>query len=285
MEQIKLSNGTLTVTISTMGAEMQSIEKNGCEVLWNGDAAFWTGRAPVLFPICGGLRDDKFIFEGKEYTIPKHGYARKTEFLLEKASDTSATFLLTSNEESLKKLPFSYELRITYTLEGDRVRVRYDVTNTGNKTMYFSIGSHEGYACPEGIEEYSVIFEKEEALSATVLNGNLLEYKANPVPMKGRELPLSYDFFAIDALVFADIKSRKATLLHRPTGRRVTVEFPDRDFLFIWTKPGAPYLCIEPWAGLPDYVDSDYDITKKRGIIALPAGKTDTREHRIIMEN
>lgn len=285
MEQIKLSNGTLTVTVSTMGAEMQSIVKNGREILWNGDAAFWSGRAPVLFPICGGLRDDKFVFEGKEYSIPKHGYARKTEFALEKASDTSATFLLKSDEAAEKKLPFPNELRITYTLDGNSISVRYDVTNTGKGTMYFSIGSHEGYACPEGIEEYSVVFEKEEALEATVLDGNLLEHKANPLPMKGAELPLNYDFFAIDALVLADIKSRKATLLHRPTGRKVTVEFPDRDFLFLWTKPGAPYLCIEPWAGLPDYVDSDYDFTKKRGIIALEAGKTDTREHRIIIED
>lgn len=280
-KEIIISNEKIKCTIFTMGAEIQSIIKDGKELIWEGNPDVWSGRSPVLFPICGGLKDDKYIFEGAEYTLPKHGFARKSEFEVEESSDTEAVFLLKSNDETKKNYPFDFELRVIYTLSGEEIKVEYKLSNVGNKTMYYSVGSHEAYACPEGIEEYSVVFDEEETLKASILNGNLLEYNTNLIGENIRELPLKYEYFAIDALVFLDVKSRKVTLMHKDK-KVVDVEFDGADYLLLWTKPTGKYICIEPWCGIPDFEDSDYDITKKRGIISAKPGETVTKTHKLI---
>lgn len=280
-EQIKISNGEITAVISTRGAELKSVVKNGREFIWEGDPNVWAGQAPLLFPICGGLKDDKYVLGGNEYTLEKHGFARFKEFSVESREENKATFLLREDGETLKKFPFRFELRVTYTLNGGTVEVDYSVKNCDEKEMFFSIGAHEGYACPEGIEEYSIIFEKEEELSCHPLNGNLLEHSTYDVGRNSRELPLKYSFFAIDALTFLNLKSRKATLRHNPTGRTVDVEFNGFDYMFVWTKPNGKYICIEPWCGIPDFVDSDFDITKKTGINSVKPGSVFERTHKI----
>lgn len=281
-EQLSISNGIITAVISTKGAELKSVVKDGAEILWEGNPDVWAGQAPLLFPICGGLKDDKYIFEGKEYTLQKHGYVRMSEFDVESSVDTSATFILRSNENTKKQFPFDYELRVTYTLTDNKICVGYSVKNVGSGDMYFSIGSHEGYACIGGIEEYSLIFDKSENFVCNVLNGNLLEYNTYSVG-EGRELPLKYDFFTIDALTFLNLKSRGVNLVHRPSGRSLRVEFDGFNYLFVWTKPNANYICVEPWCGIPDFVDSNYDITQKRGIVKLEANAEKVLTHSIIL--
>lgn len=281
-EQLSISNGIITAVISTKGAELKSVVKDGAEILWEGNPDVWAGQAPLLFPICGGLKDDKYIFEGKEYTLQKHGYVRTSEFDVESSGDTAATFIIRSNENTKEQFPFDYELRVTYTLIDNKICVGYSVKNVGIGDMYFSIGSHEGYACTGGIEEYSLIFDKNENFVCNVLNGNLLEYNTYSVG-EGRELPLKYDFFAIDALTFLNLKSRGVNLVHRPSGRSLRVEFDGFDYLFVWTKPNANYICIEPWCGIPDFVDSNFDITQKRGIVKLEANAEKVLTHRIIL--
>ncbi len=282
-EQLKISNGIISAVLSTTGAELKSVIKDNREIIWEGNPDVWSGQAPLLFPICGGVKDDKYTFDGKEYTLEKHGYGRFKEFEVEAKGDNFITFLLRSDAESLEKFPFEYELRLTYTLVDNKIEVKYSVKNTGNSDMYFSIGAHEGYACPEGIEEYSLVFEKEENLTCNILDGNLLEYNTYSVGENTRELPLKYDFFAVDALTFLNLKSRQVSLVHRPTGRTISVEFDGFDYMFVWTKPNAKYICIEPWCGVPDFVDTDGDITKKKGIIKLPAQQTAERIHNIIL--
>ncbi len=280
-EQLVISNEYISVTISARGAEMQSINKGGKEILWDGNPEVWAAHAPVLFPICGGLKEDKFILDGKEYTVQKHGYARFEEFEVEYSDKEKAVFLLRSNEESLKSFPFEYELRIIYTLDGCKVNIEYNVKNLSKGDMYFSIGSHEGYACPEGIEEYSIVFDKCEDLDSSILDGNLLEYNTVNVGKNTCELPLRYEYFAVDALVFLSLKSRKLSLKNKATGETVGVEFDGADYLLLWTKPGAKYICIEPWSGIPDFVDSDFDITNKKGITKLGANDTYVKKHSI----
>ncbi len=280
-EQLVISNEYISVTISARGAEMQSINKGGKEILWDGNPEVWAAHAPVLFPICGGLKEDKFILDGKEYTVQKHGYARFEEFEVEYSDKEKAVFLLRSNEESLKNFPFEYELRIIYTLDGCKVNIEYNVKNLSKGDMYFSIGSHEGYACPEGIEEYSIVFDKCEDLDSSILDGNLLEYNTVNVGKNTCELPLRYEYFAVDALVFLSLKSRKLSLKNKATGETVGVEFDGADYLLLWTKPGAKYICIEPWSGIPDFVDSDFDITNKKGITKLGANDTYVKKHSI----
>jgi len=281
-KQVAISNSDISVTISTFGAEIKSVIKNGKEMIWDGNPEFWSGQAPLLFPICGGLKDDKFIFEGKEYTLQKHGYARKCEFELESVEKEKAVFLLCSDEESLKQYPFEYELRIIYTLDGSKLNVEYNVKNISDKNMYFSIGAHEAYACPEGIEEYSIVFDKAEDLNATQLDGNFLKYETVNIGKNVTELPLKTEYFEIDALVFLDIKSRKVSLKNQRTGETVAVEFDGFDYLLLWTIPGANYICIEPWCGIPDFVDSDYDITNKKGIIKVLPESICSKTHSIL---
>lgn len=281
-EQIIISNDRIKATISTLGAEIQSVTVDGKENIWEGDPNVWSGHAPLLFPICGGLRDDAYVFGGKSYTLEKHGYARFAEFTAEKVSENEATFLLCSDDTSRKQFPFEYELRVTYTIEENKINVVYSVKNTDAKDMYFSIGAHEAYACPEGIEEYSIEFEKSENLVCNALEGNYLSHETYSVGENTRELALKYDYFAVDALVFLSLKSRKAFLKNRTTGRKIEVDYDGFDYLLLWTKPGAKYICIEPWCGIPDFADSTGDFTKKEGIIRLAAGDTYVRTHSMV---
>ncbi len=283
-EIIKISNGHMSAQISTLGAELKSVKLGEKEILWEGDPAVWSGQAPLLFPICSGLKDDKFIFEGREYNLTKHGFAKFSEFEIESSKSDSATFLLRSNPESLKGYPFEYELRVTYTLINDTIKIDYAVKNMGNKNMYYSIGAHEGYACPEGIENYSIVFEKTEDIMCNKIDGPLLSYEKTMIAENCKELPLKQEYFEVDAIIMTDIKSQKAAIRNLKTGKiSVEVDFNGFENLLIWTKPNAPYVCIEPWCGITDYVDSDYDITKKPCIIEVLPGEESLRCHSITL--
>ena len=281
-KEVKIKNSSLAVTISSMGAEITSVKKGEKELIWQADPSVWKGHAPLLFPICGGLKDDKFIYDGKEYIIAKHGFARNSEFEVETASKDNATFLLKSNDETKKCYPFDFELRVIYSLKENELTVTYDIKNTTDGDMYFSIGSHEAYSCPNGISEWSVIFDKEENLIATPVDGPLLTYDENILAKSTRILLLKDEYFEIDALVFLNLKSRKLTLKNDKTGDEIKLDFDGFPYLLIWTKPNAKYICLEPWCGIPDYLDSDFDITKKKGIIRLGKGENTIRTHKIL---
>ena len=276
-----LSNGILTATFSAVGAELIGLEKDGRNVIWEGDPAVWGFHAPVLFPICGGLKDDRFLYRGKEYILQKHGFVRRSEFAIESKSENEIVFLHRSNEETLKQYPFPYEFRVIYTLDGSSLRVGYSVKNPSDDELYFSVGAHEGYACPEGIEEYSVLFETPETLDATQLDGNLLAHTTVNYGRGVAELPLKYDYFAVDALVFRDIRSRSVTLLHRASGRTIGLDFPGHDTFLLWTKPGAKYICLEPWCGCPNYVDGSEKLEERERILRLAGGARITKTHVI----
>lgn len=276
-----LKNNNLYVEIAETGAEIRKVTFCGKDRFWNGDEKYWTGVSPVLFPICSGLPDDKFTFQNKEYTLCKHGFARKSVFKVEKADDTSATFLLKDSPETLLSYPWHFELRITYTLSGNNIEVDYNVKNTSENTMYYSIGSHEAYLCENTIEDYDVIFEKPETLLAYELEGALLSGKTIPILENQNVLPLLDKYFEVDALVFKDVKSRFVTLKNRKTNQTVSVKFEGFDYLLLWHKYGAPYMCIEPWAGISSTKGDSLDITQKEGIIKLDSGKNNVLKHTI----
>ncbi len=269
-ENYVLKNEQLEAVFTSKGAELISLKKLGKEFIFR-DANIWGYSAPVLFPICGGLKDDKFILDGKEYTLAKHGFCRDAQFSVESISDTSITFLLTDSPETLTMYPFSFEFRIIYTIDKDALCVEYRTTNKTNKSMYYSVGCHEAYLCPEGIENYTIVFDEKETLDSHIVRGNLLDYETVRIIESSSELPLKYDYFSIDALAFSKIKSESVTLCANDGERIVKVDFPGFSHLLLWTKNtcDAPYICIEPWCGFPDMVDSEYDITKRPGIIKV----------------
>lgn len=278
---ITLKNEFIKAEINEVGAELKSLICFDKEYIWEGKPEVWNGSSPLLFPICGGLKEDKYILNGKEYKMQKHGYGRFQIFEVENKTDSSAVFLHKSNEETKECFPFDYELRIIYTLEGKSLKIDYSVKNLTDDTMYFNIGSHEAYYTPEGIEDYDVVFPQNETMDSYVLYGNLLSDQKLPMLKDSNVLPLYDKYFTIDALVFKDLKSKSCLLRNRKTGKAVRVDFPDARYFLLWHKPNSPYMCVEPWDGVQDIVGSSYDITEKEGINALAAGKEYIYTHTI----
>ncbi|MBR2466722.1 MAG: aldose 1-epimerase family protein [Clostridia bacterium] len=278
---ITLKNETLTALISETGAEVKSLSRAGEEFIWEGDPEIWKFSAPMVFPICGALKDGKFIHRGKEYALQKHGFARTSEFSVSKLSEEEAVFTLAATDETRAVFPFEFELRVIYTLEGERLAVRYEVENKGFEKMYFSLGSHEAYKTPEGIEEYDVIFDEPVSLAKTVIEDALTTEKTVPVLKNSSVLPLYHKSFENDALLFRDVAFRAATLKNRVNGRGVRVEFPDMRHMLLWHVKKSPYMCIEPWDGLPDAADADGRIENKLDVTELEAGKIYKNVHFI----
>ncbi|GHU71641.1 LACX protein [Clostridia bacterium] len=280
MNLVTISNKDISVTISTIGAELQSIrDKDGVERLWQGDPAWWSGRAPILFPVAGGLIEDSYILDGQRYFMPKHGFVRQLDWSVEDVAADSATFMVNAKDPGF---PFDYELRARYTVSGGALKVEYIVSNTGDRVFWYGIGAHEAYSTPEGIEDYEIVFDEEERLASFPLKGNFILHEAVTMFEHTKVLPLKYDDFAVDALVFAQLKSHGVTLRSRSHPRTVRVEFtPIHEVLMFWTKPGAPYICIEPWTNAPDFIDHDMQISHKPGCMYLDPGASQTITHTI----
>ena len=279
--RICISNQTLSAEIDCRGAQLRSLKKDGCELLWQGDSRFWTETAPVLFPICGGLKDDRYFLDGKEYTLEKHGFACGLDFEGEKLSESCARFVLVSNEKTLKKYPYNLVFTVTFTLSDSVLETEYSVENKNDREMYFSVGAHEGYACKEGIEACEVIFNRTESFETCLLDGGILSRLKQKILPDGKVLPLKESYFETDALIFENVNSDEVTLFNRESGRRITVGFDGFETLLIWTIPGAEYVCIEPWSGFPDYSDTDGDFTKKNAIQRLAARGSMTKVHTV----
>lgn len=279
MSMITIQNSELRVAISTLGAELQSIvDKNGVERIWQRDPAFWAGCAPVLFPVAGGYKDDVYYMNGKRYEMPKHGYVRKLEWAVETAEAEKAVFLMT---EKAPGFPFEYEMRVIFALKANQLAVTYRVTNKDSQTFWYGLGAHEAYSIPGGIEHYRMVFDEKEIFANNELVGNLIKPETVIVSDESDTLPLKTEFFAVDALVFRGFKSRGVTLVSDLHDRKIRVDFPGHDVLMFWQKPGAEYICIEPWCNAPDFTDADQQIEHKPGCICLKSGETVDRTHTI----
>lgn len=278
---ITISNSQICVTIAKKGAEIQSIKCGDTEYMWSKDPAFWAQSAPIMFPICGGLKNGKYELDGKSYEMSKHGFAKLSDFEVEDATDTSVTFVLKDNEKTRKMYPFSFAFRVSFILEGKSLKVTYDAENLDSKTMYCTFGGHEAYACPEGVEAYELVFPEKETLYAYGLNGDILTDYTKLMVNDSNRLVINDKDFALDALVFRNVKSNSVTLKSKITDRQINVEFDGFDYLVLWHKYSAPYLCIEPWCGLPDLSGSTYNFIEKEGMRSIPAGCHFVRTHTI----
>ncbi len=267
---ITITNGILTASITEQGAELCSLVKNGFEYLWSGDARVWGHTAPVLFPTLCTLKNNQYTLDGTTYHLAKHGFLRDKTFTVECVTENSATLLYTDTEETRKVYPFAFAFRVIFTLSDSTLSVEYRVDNENDKTMYFSVGAHEAYATPEGIEDYDIIFPQKENLETVLLTaGGLLQKQTMTIGKDTEYLPLYDKYFLLDTLIFRNLKSRSLSLRNRKTGREVVVAYPNCDYLAIWHKPSAGYVCIEPWSGLPDPEDTDGNLATKEGILTL----------------
>lgn len=269
-----ISNSNLTAQINHFGAELFSLQNSdNKEYIWEGNPAFWGKHSPILFPIVGTLKNNTYHYNGIEYQLPRHGFARDMEFTLSNKSENSATFSLTSSEESNKVYPFDFELQVIYTLVENKLIIAYNIINNNNYTMPFSIGAHPAFALPKPFGEYTLEFEYPEVLTSFELENDLLSDKATTIEMVGNQIPLDYSLFEKDALIFKELQSKAITILENKSPL-LRVQFNDFPNLGIWTKSNAPFLCIEPWLGYSDTVHSSGNILEKDGIQLLEAKKS-----------
>ncbi|MEP6931319.1 MAG: aldose 1-epimerase family protein [Flavobacterium sp.] len=269
-----ISNSSLKASIKHAGAELFSITDNqNKEYIWEGNPSFWGKHSPVLFPIVGTLKNNTYTIDGKEYQLSRHGFARDMEFELIDKTQNSATFSLLSNNETLLKYPFAFELRLIYTLEEKELTIAYQVINKGNTRIPFSIGAHPAIALPDEFEKYSLKFEKDEVLKYNLLENDLISNKTEVLKTTDNLVPLKYQIFENDALVFKSLESNSLTIVEN-SKPYVRVNFEDFPSLGIWTKEQAPFVCIEPWFGYSDTAENSGDLFQKEGILILDANQT-----------
>lgn len=268
-----LSNETLNVTFKTKGGTLKSIRKDGLEYLWQGDPAYWSGQSPVLFPICGSLRNDTAtIGSGKTTQMPRHGIIRKKEFTMEHQTSDEIVFSIRSSAETLEQYPFDFKVSEHFRLNGSTITVTYRVENTGTETMPFFIGGHPAFCCPiepdEKFEDYVVKFPQKETCSTPdPVPGTGLQDLTSRTPLLDDTdvLPLSYEDYSNDARVLDTLKSRSATLLSTKSGRGVRLDFPDFPYLLLWNNNRGRFLAMEPWGGLSTTTEEDDVFEHKAG--------------------
>ncbi len=268
-----ISNSTLKASIKHAGAELFSIKDNqNNEYIWEGNPDFWGKHSPVLFPIVGTLKNNTYRINGKEYHLPRHGFARDMEFDLIEKTENKAIFSLKSSEETLQKYPFEFELQLIYTLNESSLDLEYKVINKGKEKMPFSIGAHPAIAVPGNFEDYAFEFEKEEILKYYLLENDLISSKTKILETKDNLVPLNYELFKNDALIFKTLESKSLTIL-KDLKPYVKVDYKDFPSLGIWTKENAPFVCIEPWLGYSDTDENSGDLYEKEGILTLEENK------------
>ena len=280
-----IKSSFLTVEIDSRGAELKSIvDADGTQRLWQGDKDLWEDQAPLLFPVCGRMTESRYLYNGTSYTIPPHGFARDCVFTLESSTVDKAVYLLTSNDNTRKVYPFDFELRVIYALTENSLAVTYTVNNKTDGDMYFSIGSHEGYLCEGETPDYNIFFDKKEFLPNHLLNGPFLNGEVEDAPITDGIMELCDDEFKrLDTYIFRDTVSKRVTLKKKNDEKSVTVDFSQTPNLLIWKEPGAPFICIEPWCGVPDHFNEVRELSDKDGIVKLEKNGVFTNTHTIII--
>lgn len=290
MNTVQLSNDKISITLKSLGAEIISMkDSNETEYLWQGNPGYWSGQAPVLFPIVGCLRNGTASVSGnKTCSFGRHGLARKKEFTLESSTNTSAVYSLTADDETLQQYPFHFELQMIYELKDSGVKVTHKVINHDSIAMPYCVGGHPAFNCPisegENFEDYVVTFEFPETAHCAKLDENALIDNSHRITVLENSaiLPVKHSMFYDDALIFDQLKSRKACLKHKDLDKGICVTFPDFDYLGIWSSANdGPFVAIEPWSGTSTCTDEDDIFEHKRGIRILEPGMEESLSYTI----
>ncbi len=276
---ITLKTAGVTAEARSLGGELISFKKDGKEYVWTGDEKYWPGRAPALFPFVSSLVDGKTLIGGKECHIPtRHGFVRQSELALIESSETKVVFELRESEETLANYPFKFSFKITHEIGTDGFTTTFTVTNKDEKDMPFCIGGHPGFLLEDGMENYKLVFEKDEDCDIGHCDENS-RYCDDFVIEKrlvGKEWDLCYSDFDIDALFVKGVKSNKVSIVNKHTGKvHLTFDYTGFSELVLWTAPGkqSPYLCLEPWNGLPPVIGESGNFEDKPYIRVLKPGE------------
>ncbi len=277
-----LQNQTLTVQISDTGAELCSVKRGACEYIWYGDPAFWKFHAPIVFPVCGKLQDGKYDYDGKTYEIPSHGFSRPSLFTCISHTDTALCLQLTANDETRAVYPFEFCLKVWYLLDGEKLTTRMEIENTGNTLLPATLGFHPGFNVPlDGgrFEDYYLEFQAPCYPDRMVFSEQILrtgEWRA--FLLEGSKiLRLRHDLFDNDA-IFLQHTAKSVTLKADHTDRAVTLSYSEIPYLGVWhaTAKEAPYVCIEPFAGLAGLDGVREDLLTRPNTFRIEPGKVHT---------
>lgn len=283
---VAISSGDLTARIAPLGAELVSLtDPQGRELIGGGDPAWWMGHAPILFPIVGRLNDDQYQLGDRRYTLPQHGFARRRAFRRVVQDPDAVRFRLVDSPETQAVYPFAFVLDMAFHLAGPALTIIATIGNPGDAPLPASFGFHPAFAWPLPFgaprEAHRIRFAADEpAALRRVVPGGLMGPDTIPSPVQGAELVLRDELFAHDALIWDRLESR-ALRYGAPDGPQLEIAFPDTEWLGIWTKPGAPFICIEPWAGMADPAGFGGDFTDKPGVFTVAPGES--RSFRMIV--
>jgi galactose mutarotase-like enzyme len=276
---VSIRSEVLSAEIDPLGAQLSVLRNNAAlDLLWDGNPAVWAGRAPLLFPIVGVLAGGTYRLDSKTYQLPRHGFARGTLFSIESSSPSAAVFRLVADQASWQVYPFQFELEVRYELKGATLSVIASIRNQGNADMPASFGYHPGFRWPLPFGQarctHFIEFESDEAAPARRIDSaGLLTAERHPTPIAQRRLALTDSLFQEDVLIFDQIKSR-SVLYGSDQGPRIKIDFPGTACLGVWTKPGAPFICIEPWHGITDPQGFSGDFKDKPGVFVLAGGES-----------
>ncbi len=277
---IEIASETLAAAINPLGAELWSLRDSaGRELMTDADPAFWTGHAPLLFPVVGALRGGRYRLGAQEYAMSQHGFARRSEFGIVEQTDSRAVFRLVDTSETRVLYPFAFTLDAAFTLTGASLLIDVTVTNRGDGPMPASIGFHPAFAWPlpygERRQDHRIVFAGDEpAALRQIGRDGLIAAGTRASPLEGRTLRLRDTLFENDALIWDPVASRSVTY-GSAQGPRLEVAW-DAAMLGVWTKPGAHYVCIEPWHGIADPEGFDGEIWDKPGILRFEPGEART---------
>jgi galactose mutarotase-like enzyme len=275
---IRIAGDDLSAAINPLGAELSSLcDGQGRELMTDADPRWWTGRAPLLFPVVGKPANETIRVDGRAYPMKQHGFARRRTFAVAAATASSVTFALEDDAETRVSYPFAFRLEVTYTIRDATLSIDVRVGNPGDVALPASFGFHPAFAWPlpygEPRAAHRIVFADDEpdALRAIAADGTIAAATV-PSPLDGRVLHLTDELFAHDALVWDKVRS-SSVRYGAQAGPQLEIAFPDTPMLGIWTKPGAHFVCVEPWHGIADPEGFAGEFRDKPGVFIVAPGE------------
>ncbi|MBO1306792.1 aldose 1-epimerase family protein [Enterococcus sp. 669A] len=274
-----IKNDYLQAAINEKGAELTSLKANEIEYMWQADPAFWGRHAPILFPFVGRLKDDQYSYKGKTYPMSQHGFARDEMFQVKEQTEEKVVLVLESSEKTKEVYPFDFLLTVSYEVWGEGLRVRFEVDNTGDDEMLFALGGHPAFNVPmdKGLdfEDYFFSFSPQKSRVKIPLEGPYANLDQKTLGQTNTNIRISHDLFQNDALIYETKGLNTFTISAEDSPHSVTLAYNHIPYVGLWSPypKEAPFICIEPWWGFADTVDSTGKLEEKPGMNRLAAAE------------
>lgn len=288
MKNVQLANSKISLEISPLGAEIQSLKKDGndFQYIWNDTTGkYWKRHAPILFPIIGRLNDDTFLSDNQEFHMTQHGFLRDRELKIVDQDKQHVTFEDSFDDDTLKKYPFKYKVIIKYQLIDDQVDVSAQISNQGQSSMYFSLGFHPGFHLNEKLEKYHLSFDPDqsELTNLDVEPAPFLSGEDKKIQLDNGQFQLSHQLLDDGLMVFSMNGINQVSLSEEQQGEILSLDVSEFPYLAIWSpeKKNAPFVCIEPFNGLPDVVGKPREMKDKKGVNQIAPEQIETFEWKL----